>query len=1021
MTLVTALGMCAAPAEARDTVADFYVVDTDWSKIIIDDDFQIKEEEEKMESDLEELQGNPTVVTKGKSVIISDCEDYDASLFDLDTVVSLNHLSLTGGRTPSNLIFKSLNWDYGISGTSDMSIYIDKNGIAYGAIGLDLSGLSVDEQRKAIYTFCMDGKNVADLDVKADAGWGIEYIDSYGNYIHMGADTVSKENAKMEARLEKYKTAIRMFNNWTSGMDCSVGVTIPGAYSTGFYVEDTKNPDDFRSGTLQYGSTAISTGIPAFSLGPFSLAITAKYECAVKTICDNIKWDGRLYTIYDDTMSDAVDVGVRGGSNFIADLRTYNDGRIVTYRTGNGDLNNASAKVTFEDSLILECQVFGGLYTYSKNLSIANTTIYDSSQENALTNAAEELTAAMAAEDGTVQLQPADLSYLDVEESETNDNWKELAEGAFSNDIESSLVKENSLQNSTVEYAVLDDGTEIAAWTDSADSDMNHVSVYYAVRPSGGEWTEPMQIEDDNCMDILTDIVTDGTKAWVTWYGANRSFDEEELDLDEDTELVDLVNSMDVSVAAIDTNGTVSDYHMFRFTDGLDGAPTVTFGDGKTYLVWTNAHGVTPDEIEGTERDIYLAVCEDGVWSEPQLLYDINEQVGVVTASYNDGLKVAYTVTDEDGTFVYENGVRVTEGTSDELTPIYYGGTLYWFCDGQLCTRDAAYASDEDFGYVSNCKLVDIGDELPAILYTKAYTDKECDLMISVYDEREGSYADGKPLIYNDEEIVDYDVIVRSSGVFSVLANINDLDEDGDVLKGYIVEVSYHNCSDVDVIDVTTYDEIFDGETAQANVTLYNDSFASAKNFRLLIKDLDGNILYEEEIPFLKAGGAMVVKTEFKTGFYQAARGLQAVIEYAEDTDLSDNIMDFEVLYYETPKAMTGLAYTGETQELVTAGKSDRGVFVYSLTEDGDYLESIPTAVESGTYQVYYRLVEEDGSRILRTFDIPLTVTVSSDTAAGDFGKIPVLWLALLGALVVSGGVFAFIRRFGNRGFRMKK
>ena len=51
------------------------------------------------------------------------------------------------------------------------------------------------------------------------------------------------------------------------------------------------------------------------------------------------------------------------------------------------------------------------------------------------------------------------------------------------------------------------------------------------------------------------------------------------------------------------------------------------------------------------------------------------------------------------------------------------------------------------------------------------------------------------------------------------------------------------------------------------------------------------------------------------------------------------------------------LTYTGETQELVTAGEADGGKLVYSLEQDGDYTENIPTGTNAGDYTVWYKVI----------------------------------------------------------------
>ncbi len=49
-----------------------------------------------------------------------------------------------------------------------------------------------------------------------------------------------------------------------------------------------------------------------------------------------------------------------------------------------------------------------------------------------------------------------------------------------------------------------------------------------------------------------------------------------------------------------------------------------------------------------------------------------------------------------------------------------------------------------------------------------------------------------------------------------------------------------------------------------------------------------------------------------------------------------------------------GLTYNGAAQALVLAGTTEDGTFVYSLTKDGTYTETIPAATEVGDYTIWY-------------------------------------------------------------------
>lgn len=75
------------------------------------------------------------------------------------------------------------------------------------------------------------------------------------------------------------------------------------------------------------------------------------------------------------------------------------------------------------------------------------------------------------------------------------------------------------------------------------------------------------------------------------------------------------------------------------------------------------------------------------------------------------------------------------------------------------------------------------------------------------------------------------------------------------------------------------------------------------------------------------------------------ACNVKMVVEYEDVTPPSVTI---------APVARTGLVFTGEAQELITAGEAEGGVMVYSL--DGiNFSETIPLATEVSLYTVYYK------------------------------------------------------------------
>ena len=56
------------------------------------------------------------------------------------------------------------------------------------------------------------------------------------------------------------------------------------------------------------------------------------------------------------------------------------------------------------------------------------------------------------------------------------------------------------------------------------------------------------------------------------------------------------------------------------------------------------------------------------------------------------------------------------------------------------------------------------------------------------------------------------------------------------------------------------------------------------------------------------------------------------------------------------PAAIASLTYNGQPQALVTAGQTNVGFLVYSLSQNGEYSREIPTGTNAGTYTVYYKV-----------------------------------------------------------------
>lgn len=97
------------------------------------------------------------------------------------------------------------------------------------------------------------------------------------------------------------------------------------------------------------------------------------------------------------------------------------------------------------------------------------------------------------------------------------------------------------------------------------------------------------------------------------------------------------------------------------------------------------------------------------------------------------------------------------------------------------------------------------------------------------------------------------------------------------------------------------------------------------------------------------------------------------------------------------PTAKTGLTYTGEAQELVTAGSATGGTLQYKLGEGGSYGTSVPAAKDAGSYTVFYRVAGDANHSDVAEQSVSVTIsqatlTVTADTLKKAYGAaVPAL------------------------------
>ena len=150
-----------------------------------------------------------------------------------------------------------------------------------------------------------------------------------------------------------------------------------------------------------------------------------------------------------------------------------------------------------------------------------------------------------------------------------------------------------------------------------------------------------------------------------------------------------------------------------------------------------------------------------------------------------------------------------------------------------------------------------------------------------------------------------------------------------------------------------TYGETANEPTATAKFGTATFTYATSENGT-----------YSETVP-IDAGDYWVKATVAGTNNYAGAtKTLKFTIAKADST-------------VKTAAAEKELTYNGAAQELVNAATTDDGTIEYKLGKDGAWSANIPTAINAGSYKVYYRIVGDSNHNGFENEILSVNVTIS--------------------------------------------
>ena len=144
-------------------------------------------------------------------------------------------------------------------------------------------------------------------------------------------------------------------------------------------------------------------------------------------------------------------------------------------------------------------------------------------------------------------------------------------------------------------------------------------------------------------------------------------------------------------------------------------------------------------------------------------------------------------------------------------------------------------------------------------------------------------------------------------------------------------------------VSATGYEGVYDGEEHTISVSVTNPVNDYQIRYR---KGTSGAYNLEEAPKYVDA------VTDAVVGFQITKEG------YATYTgEATVTISKAEAHFVVDPKPVEALKYTGEPQELVIAGSSTEGSYVYKLEGEEIFSSELPKATETGEYKVYYQFI----------------------------------------------------------------
>ncbi len=382
----------------------------------------------------------------------------------------------------------------------------------------------------------------------------------------------------------------------------------------------------------------------------------------------------------------------------------------------------------------------------------------------------------------------------------------------------------------------------------------------------------------------------------------------------------------------------------------LNDADVTITGDTAKYAVSCPATAkadITPREVDVTVTLSGNDLDTDNTTTPPTYSYEYDgtEKTPTVTVTGTDAGGYTATLAASDYTFAYANNKNV--GTASVTVECAEGGN-YTFTSQSMT-----------FEIKSTAAKLTSTPQAKRLTYDGTPQD-----LVTV------GTATGGTVVYslspiNPKDPKTYSENIpqgQNAGVYTVYYMVKGDANHEDTASGQVsVTIDPKEITPAITLDTSSY--VYSGSECKPAVTVKDGNTEIGTTDSTTGENSEYTVSYRDNI---NAGTATVIVSNKNGGNYIVNGTAEFTITKAAPT-----VTD--------PTANTGLQYTGELQELVTAGVTSHGTVVYSVN-GGNYSAAIPAASAVGTYTIAYKVLG-DGNHS-DTTPGQLTVSIAKNTVS---------------------------------------